>query len=82
VSLEEVVYRTGHIADCSRSSSFSVTGVILGGQTLGNVSNHKLPLQAAVVIVGILILVLSFFGYNVLHYWERYAWIVMLTFYM
>lgn len=62
--------------------SFSVTGLILGGQTLANVTNKKLPLEAAVVIVGMLVLVISFFGYAVLRYWQRFAWIVMLTFYM
>jgi purine-cytosine permease-like protein len=64
------------------NARFSVTGVILGGQTLANVSNGKLPLQASVVVVGVLILIISFFGYEVIHYWERYAWIVMLTFYL
>ena len=61
---------------------FSVTAVILGGNVLTNVSNDKLPLEASVVIVGVLSVVLCFFGYNVLHYWERYAWILMFIFYM
>ncbi|WOO82974.1 Purine-cytosine permease fcyB [Vanrija pseudolonga] len=60
---------------------FSCTAVILGGQTLTNVSNNKLPLEASVVIVGVLALVLCFFGYNAMHYWERYAWIIMFIFY-
>lgn len=37
---------------------FSVTAVILGGQTLTNVSDGKLPLAAAVVLVGIVSLIL------------------------
>ncbi|WVR03012.1 hypothetical protein IAU60_000001 [Kwoniella sp. DSM 27419] len=71
---------------------FSVTAVILGGQTLTNVSNDKLPLQAAIVIVGVLALVLCFVGYDgefhgvdtltpAMHYWERYAWILLFVFY-
>lgn len=43
---------------------FSCTAVILGGQTLTNVSNGKLPVEASIVIVGILALILCFVGYN------------------
>ncbi|KAL7418644.1 hypothetical protein Q5752_007103 [Cryptotrichosporon argae] len=60
---------------------FSVTAVILGGQTLTNVSDGKLPLEAAVVIVGVMALILCFCGYGAMHQWERYAWILMFIFY-
>ncbi|WWC69053.1 uncharacterized protein I206_102989 [Kwoniella pini CBS 10737] len=60
---------------------FSVTAIILGGQTLTNVSNDKLPLEASIVIVGVLALVLCFVGYEAMHYWERYAWILLFIFY-
>ncbi|WVQ98391.1 hypothetical protein IAU59_005514 [Kwoniella sp. CBS 9459] len=60
---------------------FSVTAVILGGQTLTNVSDGKLPLEASIVLVGFLALVLCFVGYNAMHYWERYAWILLFVFY-
>ncbi|WWC59846.1 uncharacterized protein I303_102408 [Kwoniella dejecticola CBS 10117] len=60
---------------------FSVTAIILGGQTLTNVSNDKLPLEASIVIVGFMALVLCFVGYEAMHYWERYAWIVLFIFY-
>jgi purine-cytosine permease-like protein len=43
---------------------FSCTAVILGGQTLTNVSNGKLPLEASIVLVGVMALVLCFVGYN------------------
>jgi len=43
---------------------FSCTAVILGGQTLTNVSDGKLPLEAAIVIVGVLALILCFVGYD------------------
>ncbi|KAK8858730.1 hypothetical protein IAR55_002959 [Kwoniella newhampshirensis] len=60
---------------------FSATAVILGGQTLTNVSNDKLPLEASIVIVGLLALVLCFIGYNAVHQWERYAWILLFIIY-
>ncbi|KAI5481367.1 permease for cytosine/purines uracil thiamine allantoin [Pseudohyphozyma bogoriensis] len=53
---------------------FSVTCVILGGQTLGSI-NNTVPLAAGVVIVSVCSLAICFFGYNLLHIWERYAWI-------
>ncbi|KAL8277559.1 hypothetical protein RQP46_009991 [Phenoliferia psychrophenolica] len=55
---------------------FSVTCVILGGQTLASV-NGVLPLAAGVVIVSVCSLIICFFGYEYLHHWERYAWIVL-----
>ncbi|WVQ82455.1 hypothetical protein IAT38_004584 [Cryptococcus sp. DSM 104549] len=61
---------------------FSCTAVILGGQTLTNVSDGKLPLEASIVIVGVMGLALCFVGYNAVHYWERYAWILLFIFYL
>ncbi len=43
---------------------FSCIAVILGGQVLTHVSDGKLPVEASIVIVGILGLVLCFVGYN------------------
>jgi purine-cytosine permease-like protein len=43
---------------------FSVTAVILGGQTLTNVSDGKLPLEASIFLVGVVALILCFVGYN------------------
>ncbi|KAJ7851334.1 permease for cytosine/purines, uracil, thiamine, allantoin-domain-containing protein [Mycena leptocephala] len=55
---------------------FSVTAVILGGQTLASVNPGTLPLVASIVIVGIGSLIPCFIGYNMVHHYERYAWIV------
>ncbi|ORY34574.1 purine-cytosine permease [Naematelia encephala] len=60
---------------------FSATAVILGGQILTNVSNDKLPLEASIVIVGLVALLLCFFGYEAVHQWERYAWILLFVIY-
>ncbi|KAJ6463995.1 permease for cytosine/purines, uracil, thiamine, allantoin-domain-containing protein [Mycena sanguinolenta] len=56
---------------------FSVTAVILGGQTLASINPGTLPLTAGVVIVGIGSLIPCFIGYNMVHHYERYAWIVI-----
>ncbi|KAF7326441.1 Cytosine-purine permease [Mycena sanguinolenta] len=56
---------------------FSVTAVILGGQTLASINPGTLPLTAGVVIVGIGSLIPCFIGYNMVHHYERYAWMVI-----
>ncbi|KZO95131.1 hypothetical protein CALVIDRAFT_178789 [Calocera viscosa TUFC12733] len=56
---------------------FSVIAVILGGQTLYNIS-EKLPLVVGVIIVSLVTLIVCFIGYDALHYYERYAWILLL----
>jgi purine-cytosine permease-like protein len=75
---------------------FSVLAVIVGGQTLINVSDGKIPLEASIVLTGFMAVVLCFVGYDgesklssifmttdsaALHYWERYAWILLFVFY-
>ncbi|KAJ7816968.1 cytosine-purine permease [Mycena olivaceomarginata] len=56
---------------------FSVAAVILGGQTLASINPGTLPLVAGVVIVGIGSLIPCFVGYNMVHHYERYAWMVL-----
>lgn len=56
---------------------FSVTAVILGGQTLASVKPGTLPLVVGIIIIGILSLIPCFVGYHYVHYYERYAWIVI-----
>ena len=61
----------------SRRLGFSVTAVILGGQTLASVNPGTLPLVVGIIIIGILSLIPCFIGYHYVHYYERYAWIVI-----
>ncbi|EKM58082.1 uncharacterized protein PHACADRAFT_252082 [Phanerochaete carnosa HHB-10118-sp] len=56
---------------------FSVTAVILGGQTLASINPGTLPLVVGIIIVGICSLIPCFVGYNLVHIYERYAWIVV-----
>jgi len=55
---------------------FSTTAVILGGQTLASINPGTLPLVVGIIIVGICSLIPCFVGYNLVHHYERYAWIV------
>ena len=56
---------------------FSTTAVILGGQTLASINPGTLPLVVGVIIVSICSLIPCFVGYNLVHTYERYAWIVI-----
>jgi purine-cytosine permease-like protein len=55
---------------------FSTTAVILGGQTLANINPGSLPLVVGIIIIGVCCLIPCFIGYNMVHVYERYAWIV------
>ncbi|KAI0734371.1 permease for cytosine/purines, uracil, thiamine, allantoin-domain-containing protein [Fomitopsis betulina] len=56
---------------------FSVTAVILAGETLASVNPGTLPLVVGIIIVSVCSLVPCFIGYEMVHTYERYAWIVM-----
>ncbi|KAG1779632.1 permease for cytosine/purines, uracil, thiamine, allantoin-domain-containing protein [Suillus placidus] len=55
---------------------FSTTAVILGGQTLANINPGTLPLVVGIIIIGVCCLIPCFIGYDMIHIYERYAWIV------
>jgi len=57
---------------------FSVIAVILSGQVLHNL-NHNMPLVVGVILIGLISVLICFIGYNFLHHYERYAWIVTTT---
>ncbi|KZT08643.1 uncharacterized protein LAESUDRAFT_735810 [Laetiporus sulphureus 93-53] len=56
---------------------FSVTAVILGGETLASINPGTLPLVVGIIIVAVCSLVPCFIGYEMVHIYERYAWIIM-----
>jgi len=53
---------------------FLILNCIIGGQTLASVSS-RLDDTAGIVIIGVLSLVVTFFGYKVVHWYESVAWI-------
>lgn len=58
---------------------FATTTVILGGQTLSNINPGTLPSVVGIIIIGVCSLIPCFVGYNMVHVYERYAWIITLT---
>lgn len=54
-----------------------MTAVILGGQTLASINPGTLPLVVGIIIVSICSLIPCFVGYNLVHQYERFAWIVI-----
>lgn len=54
---------------------FSAVNSIVAGQVLVAVNPGQLPITTGIVIVSIISMVISFFGYRVLHACERWAWL-------
>ena len=59
---------------------FGVISCIIGGQLLNAVSGGNLPLAVGIVIIVAVSFAISFFGFGVVHQYERYAWILAFVF--
>ncbi|OJA13027.1 hypothetical protein AZE42_04379 [Rhizopogon vesiculosus] len=55
---------------------FATTTVIFGGQALANVNPGTLPLVVGIIIIGVCSFIPCFIGYNIVHMYERYAWMI------
>ncbi|CAO3596581.1 unnamed protein product [Absidia cylindrospora] len=56
---------------------WSTINVILGGQLLTSVSDDKLPMWAAILVLALVTVIITVFGYRVLHHYERWIWFPM-----
>jgi NCS1 nucleoside transporter family len=57
-------------------TGFCVVDSIIGGQALSAVkSGETISATVGIVIISLLALVIAFFGFQVLHHYERWAWI-------
>lgn len=54
---------------------YAVIEAIVGGQLISAVSGGTVPLALGIVLIVLAAFVVSFFGYAVIHCYERYAWI-------
>ncbi|KAH7870293.1 permease for cytosine/purines, uracil, thiamine, allantoin-domain-containing protein [Lentinula edodes] len=64
------------ILNCIACVGWSVVNSIVGAQTLRAVSTaHQIPTAAAIVVIAIGPITISFMGYRVVHLYEQYAWI-------
>ncbi|KFY15557.1 hypothetical protein V492_01898 [Pseudogymnoascus sp. VKM F-4246] len=55
---------------------YATISSIVGGELLRAVSGGSLPLVVGIVIIVIIAFIVSFFGFAIIHHYERYAWIV------
>ncbi|KFY32740.1 hypothetical protein V495_08778 [Pseudogymnoascus sp. VKM F-4514 (FW-929)] len=55
---------------------YATISSIVGGELLRAVSGGSLSLVVGIVIIVIIAFVVSFFGFSIIHHYERYAWIV------
>jgi purine-cytosine permease-like protein len=60
--------------------AYSITTAIAGAQALHAI-NTNVSLIVGIVVVSIVVLVIAAYGYNLIHYVERYAWVVMFAIY-
>ncbi|KAI0487582.1 permease for cytosine/purines, uracil, thiamine, allantoin-domain-containing protein [Xylaria cf. heliscus] len=63
------------ILNLATLTGFCVISCVIGGQCLSAVSDGSVTPVVGIVIIGVLSLLISFWGYNVLHQYERFAWI-------
>lgn len=57
------------------NTGYAVIASILGGQLLAAISGGSLPLEVGIVTMLVIAFVISFFGFAIIHHYERYAWI-------
>ncbi|KAI1352697.1 permease for cytosine/purines, uracil, thiamine, allantoin-domain-containing protein [Xylaria sp. FL0043] len=63
------------ILNLATLTGFCVITCVIGGQCLSAISEGSFTPVVGIVIIGVLSLLISFCGYNVLHLYERFAWI-------
>ncbi|KAI1385149.1 permease for cytosine/purines, uracil, thiamine, allantoin-domain-containing protein [Hypoxylon trugodes] len=63
------------ILNLATLTGFCVVSCVIGGQCLSAVAGGSLTPAVGIVIMGFLALLISFCGYEVLHQYERFAWI-------
>lgn len=57
-------------------TGFSMVNSIVGGQIIHSASDGKCPLAVGVVLIAIVPLFVALLGYNFIHQYTRYCWIV------
>ncbi|KAG2172288.1 hypothetical protein INT43_004830 [Umbelopsis isabellina] len=56
---------------------WSVINSILGAQLLTSVSNGRLPVWAAIILLSFITVIIAMLGYRIVHHYERFSWIPM-----
>ncbi|KZT12599.1 uncharacterized protein LAESUDRAFT_7689 [Laetiporus sulphureus 93-53] len=64
------------VLNCIACVGWSVVNSIVGAQALRAVStSHQIPTAAAIIVIAIGTIAVSFMGYRVVHLYEQYSWI-------
>ncbi|KAH8834778.1 permease for cytosine/purines, uracil, thiamine, allantoin-domain-containing protein [Flagelloscypha sp. PMI_526] len=64
------------ILNCIACIGWSVVNSIVGGQTLRAVSSsHQIPMWAAILVIAIGTIIVSFTGYKFVHLYEKWSWV-------
>ncbi|KAH7340420.1 NCS cytosine-purine permease [Rhizoctonia solani] len=61
---------------------YNILNAILAGQTLSVVSGGKMSWNVGIVIISLISLLISFFGYRILNWYERVAWFPVMIMYL
>ncbi|KAJ6588794.1 permease for cytosine/purines, uracil, thiamine, allantoin-domain-containing protein [Mycena capillaripes] len=61
---------------------FCILDCILGGQTLAAVADGNLSWTIGIVIIAVISLLVSFCGWKILHWYERFSWIPFLVIFL
>jgi purine-cytosine permease-like protein len=61
------------------AGGFGCTATVIAGQSLSYLSDGSLSEPVGMLIIVLISLVVSFFGYRILHIYERWAWIPVLV---
>lgn len=56
---------------------WSTVNVIVGGQVVAALSRGAIPQQVGILAITVLTTIVSIYGYNYIHRYERYAWMPM-----
>jgi purine-cytosine permease-like protein len=60
---------------------WSMVNTMAGAEVFYSLTDTKLPLAICILILAIASFVVSFLGYHVIHFYERYSWLVMYPFF-
>ena len=60
---------------------WSMVNTMAGGEVFYSLTDEKLPLAICILILAIGSFLVSFLGYHVIHFYERYSWLVMYPFF-
>ncbi|KAG8746684.1 hypothetical protein FRC10_003988 [Ceratobasidium sp. 414] len=63
-------------------TGYNILNAILGGQTLSVVSGGRMSWNVGIVVISVISLLISFFGYRILNWYERVAWFPILIVYL